>query len=196
MEVVLIAMAVVAVAELGDKTQLVAVVMASRLKRPVAIAAGMAVALGTMHTLAAFGGAFVDSLLPDRLLGWLVGIGFCLMAIWTARSSGHDRSEIPRPTSQRYVFLTALVVFVMLEFGDKSQLATVGLSIALSPTWLVGLGAALGSILVNLPMIWLGYRLQARLPQRLLQWLASSMFLLVGLAVLTHQFLTMGQAKL
>ena len=194
MEVVLIAMAVVAIAELGDKTQLVAVVMASRLKRPLAIAAGMIVALTAMHTLAAFGGAFVDRLLPDRLLGWLVGIGFCLMAIWTARSSGHERADMPRPTHQRQVFLTALVVFVMLEFGDKSQLTTVGLSIALRPTWQVGLGAALGSVLVNLPMIWLGYRLQNRLPQRLLHRLATVMFLLVGLAVLAHQVLSIGKA--
>jgi Ca2+/H+ antiporter, TMEM165/GDT1 family len=188
-EALLIAMAVVAIAELGDKTQLVAVVMASRLKKPLPIAAGMAVALGTMHSLAAFGGAFVDRLLPEQLLAWLVGIGFCLMAIWTARSSGHDRAEIPRPTRQRHIFLTALVVFVMLEFGDKSQLATVGLSIALDPTWQVGLGAALGSILVNLPMIWLGYRLQNRLPQRLLHHLATFMFALVGLGLLGHQLL-------
>jgi Ca2+/H+ antiporter, TMEM165/GDT1 family len=192
-EVILIAMAVVAIAELGDKTQLVAVVMASRLRRPLAIAAGMTVALATMHSLAAFGGAFIDALLPDRLLGWMVGIGFCLMAIWTARSDGHERAEIPRPTRQRQVFLTALVVFVMLEFGDKSQLTTVGLSIAMTPTWQVGLGAALGSILVNLPMIWLGYRLQNRLPQRLLHRLATLMFLLVGLAILIHQLLTMAR---
>lgn len=187
-------MLVVAIAELGDKTQLVAVVMASRLQRPLPIAAGMAVALGAMHSLAAFGGAFVDHLLPDQLLGWLVGFGFCFMAWWTARSDGHDRSEIPRPTRQRHLFLTALVVFVMLEFGDKSQLATVGLSIALDPAWQVGLGAALGSILVNLPMIWLGYRLQNRLPQRLLQRLATWMFALVGTGLLIHQLLELLKA--
>jgi Ca2+/H+ antiporter, TMEM165/GDT1 family len=186
-EPVLIAMLVVAVAELGDKTQLVAIVLTQRLRRPLAIACGMAVALTAMHTLAAFGGAWLDRVLPDRLLGWIVGIGFCLMALWMALSSGHSREEVPRPTTRRNAFAIALTVFVMLEFGDKSQLATVGLSIALQPTWMVGLGAALGSILVNLPMIWMGYRLQRHLPQRILQKIAALVFIAVGITLLAQQ---------
>ncbi len=184
MEPFLIAMAVVAIAELGDKTQLVAIVLAGRLRRPVLIASGMAIALVTMHGLAAYGGRWLDQLLPDRLLGWIVGLGFCLMALWMLRSPGYGRGDVPRPTSQRHAFLIALVTFMMLEFGDKSQLTTLGLSVVLEPAWKVGLGAAVGSILINLPMIWLGYRLQNHLPQRLIQRFAAVLFALIGLLIL------------
>ncbi|MCC5866032.1 MAG: TMEM165/GDT1 family protein [Wenzhouxiangella sp.] len=189
METLLIAMAVVAIAELGDKTQLVAIVLAGRLRRPLLIAAGMAVALGFMHGLAAFAGRWLDQLLPDRLLGWIIGTGFCLMALWMLRSSGHSRANVPRPSSQRHVFLIALFTFAMLEFGDKSQLTTLGLAAVLDPAWQVGLGAALGSIMINLPMIWLGYRLQNQLPQRLIQRCAAALFALIGAAVLITQAL-------
>lgn len=187
MEPIVIAMALVAIAELGDKTQLVAVVLANRLRRPLTVAAGMATALTGMHALAAFGGAWLSHLLPDRLMNWAVGIGFCLMALWTARSSGPGREEVPRPTSRRHAFAIALTVFVMLEFGDKSQLATVGLAMALEPVWMVGLGAAIGGILINLPMIWLGYRLHHNIPQNLVRWLATTAFAGVGLVVLGRQ---------
>lgn len=189
MDPILIALVVVAIAELGDKTQLVAIVLAGRLRRPLAIAAGMAVALATMHGLAAFGGRWLDQLLPDRLLGWIIGIGFCLMALWMLRSDGHSRADVPRPTRQGQVFLTALFTFMMLEFGDKSQLTTLGLAAMLEPAWKVGLGAALGSILINLPMIWVGYRLQNYLPQRLIQRLAATVFALLGMTVLVLQIL-------
>lgn len=184
MEAFWIALALVAVAELGDKTQLVAIVMANRFRRPLAVAAGMAVALGGMHALAALGGAWLGQVLPDRLMDWLVALGFALIALWMARSSGRDRSDVPRPKSRRHAFATAVLVFAMLEFGDKSQFTTIGLSMTLSPAWMVGLGAALGSVLINLPMIWLGYRLQEKLPHQLLHRLATALFALVALILL------------
>jgi putative Ca2+/H+ antiporter (TMEM165/GDT1 family) len=190
LEPIFIAMAVVAVAELGDKTQLVAVVLARRLRRPFAIAAGMALAMGIMHATAAFGGAWLDRMLPDKLMGWVVAIGFCLMALWMVFSKGHTEEEVPGPISSRYAFTTALLIFLMLEFGDKSQLATVGLSVALEPAWKVGLGATLGSVLANLPMIWLGHKLKERFPERLFHWLATLTFAAVGITLLVHQGMT------
>ena len=188
MEAFWIAMTVVALAELGDKTQLVAIVMANRFRRPIAVAAGMVVALSIMHALAALGGAWISRIVPEQALAWLVAAGFLAMAMWMGRSSGRDRSDIPRPQSRRHAFATALFVFMALEFGDKSQLTTIGLSMALDPAWLVGLGAAAGSILINLPMIWLGYRLQERLPHRLLHRLATAVFALAGLVLLIQAF--------
>ncbi len=187
MEPFFIAMAVIGMAELGDKTQLLALVLANRTRRPLAVAAGMVIALLLMHSLAAFTGAALDRFLPDRTMNWAVGIGFVGMALWMARSRGHSESEVEAVPKKRNAFLTALMVFCLLEFGDKSQLATVGLSIALEPTWLVGLGAAAGGIAVNLPVIWLGYKLQRRIPDLLCHWLASLLFLLVGLWILTAQ---------
>jgi len=186
-EPLILAMAVVAIAELGDKTQLVALVLANRFRRPLSIAAALVVAMTIMHTLAAFGGAWLDRVLPDQMMAWLVGIGFCLMAIWMMFSDEHDRHEIPRPTRKRHAFAIAVLVFLTLEFGDKSQLATVGLAIALEPAWMVGLGAILGSTLVNLPVIWLGYRFNHAIPHRLIRWLAIAMFAGVGLTVLARQ---------
>ena len=187
MEPLIVAMAVVAISELGDKTQLVALVLANRLRRPWSIAAGLVVAMTIMHSLAAFGGAWLDRILPDQLMGWLVGLGFCLMGLWMAFSSEHSRQDIPRPTSKRHAFGVALLVFLTLEFGDKSQLATVGLAIALQPAWMVGLGAILGSTVVTLPVIWLGYRLVHVIPHRLIRWLAIATFALVGIGVLAKQ---------
>lgn len=187
MEPLIVAMAVVAISELGDKTQLVALVLANRLRRPVSIAAGLVVAMTIMHTLAAFGGAWLHRMLPEHLMGWLVGFGFCLMAVWMALSSEYDRQDIPRPTSKRHAFGIAVLVFLTLEFGDKSQLATVGLAMALEPAWMVGLGAILGSTVITLPVIWLGFRLDHVIPHRLIRWLAIATFALVGVGVLARQ---------
>jgi len=186
-EPLIVAMAVVAISELGDKTQLVALVLANRFRRPLSIAAALVVAMTIMHALAAFGGAWLDRVLPDQLMAWLVGLGFCLMAIWMIFSDEHDRHEVPRPTRKRHAFAIAVLVFLTLEFGDKSQLATVGLAIALEPAWMVGLGAILGSTLVNLPVIWMGYRLNHAIPHRLIRWLAIATFAGVGLTVLARQ---------
>jgi len=186
-EPLIVAMAVVAISELGDKTQLVALVLANRFRRPWSIAAALILAMTIMHALAAFGGAWLDHVLPDQLMAWLVGLGFCLMAIWMIFSDEHDRHEIPRPTRKRHAFAIALLVFLTLEFGDKSQLATVGLAIALEPAWMVGLGAILGSTLVNLPVIWMGHRLNRVIPHRLIRWLAIATFASVGLTVLARQ---------
>lgn len=182
---------VVGIAELGDKTQLLALVLANRFRRPVAVASGMICALISMHALAAFGGAWLDRVTPDRLMNWVVGAGFLLMAVWMALSRGHSREEVREYTGSRSAFFTALTVFVMLEFGDKSQLATVGLAITLEPVWTVAAGAALGSILVNLPVIWLGWKLERRIPHQLCHWAAAVILAVTGTWILLHQALGM-----
>jgi Ca2+/H+ antiporter, TMEM165/GDT1 family len=180
MEPLFIAMAVIAVAELGDKTQLLALMLSSRFRRPVAVAAGMSCALVIMHSLAAFGGAWIDRLLPDRLLNWVVAIGFLLIAAWTVLSRARPSDTASVRVGARSAFITALVAFAVMELGDKSQLATVGLAIALEPAWKVGLGAAAGGILVNLPVIWAGWKLERRIPHRLFHWISAIVFAVVG----------------
>ncbi len=180
MDPALIAMGVIALAELGDKTQLVALVLTQRLGRPVVVAGAMIMAMSLMHGLAAFVGAAIDQLMPDFAETWLVGIGFVIMGLWMLRSPGQSGDEVHRIPGKGSAFVTALLVFCFLEFGDKSQLATVGLSIGLESTWQVWLGAAVGAMAVNLPIIWAGHKLQRFIPDGLCKWMATGMFVLLG----------------
>jgi len=184
MEPLFIAMAIIAIAELGDKTQLLALMLSSRFRRPVAVAAGMSCALVMMHMLAAFGGAWVDHFVPDRLMISLVAIGFLSIATWTVFSRARPSDTASVRVGARSAFVTALVAFSVMELGDKSQLATIGLAIAFEPAWKVGLGAAAGGILVNLPVIWAGWKLERRIPHRLFHWASALVFAIVGVWLL------------
>jgi Ca2+/H+ antiporter, TMEM165/GDT1 family len=189
MDPLFVAMALVAIAELGDKTQLLALALSSRYRRPVAVAAGMTCALVVMHSLAAYGGAWVDRILPDQLMAWGVAIGFLLMATWTALSRARPSDKASVRVGARSAFLTALIAFTVLELGDKSQLTTIGLAIAFEPAWKIAAGAAAGSILVNLPVIWAGWKLERRIPHRLFHWASAVLFAVVGVWLLVSQVL-------
>ena len=189
MEPLFVALALVAIAELGDKTQLLALALSSRYRQPVAVAAGMSCSLVTMHAMAAYGGAWIDSILPDQLLAWAVAIGFLLMASWTAFSRARPSDKASVRVGARSAFLTALIAFSVLEIGDKSQLTTIGLAIAFEPTWMIATGAATGGILVNLPVIWAGWKLERRIPHRLFHWASAVLFAVVGVWLLVNQVL-------
>ncbi len=187
MDPLFIALALVAIAELGDKTQLLALVLSSRFRQPLAVAAGMSSALIIMHSLAAFGGAWVDRFVPDRLMTLLVATGFLLIAAWTVLSNARASDTASVRVGVRGAFITALIAFSVMELGDKSQLATIGLAIAFEPVWKVAIGAATGSILVNLPVIWAGWKLERRIPHRLFHWISASLFVIVGIWLLVGE---------
>ena len=135
--------------------------------------------------MAALFGAWIDSLIPDRLLAMLVGGMFIAIGVWTAL--GGDESEgLPerRRDSGLRVFASVFFVFILAELGDKSQLATAGISAALPGWWAIALGATLGGMLVNLPVIWLGHGLQSPRLTTVFRWGGAVLFLLIGVGVM------------
>jgi len=182
MDALLTSTLAVALAEIGDKTQLLALVLAARFRRPVPIVAGIVVATVLNHTLAGLVGAQVGAWLGPERLRWIVGLGFLAMAAWTLVP---DRLEADRPPEARGAFAATTVAFFFAEMGDKTQLATVGLAAAHpGATIAVVLGTTLGMLLANVPVVVLGDRLAGRLDLSKARFLAALLFAAFGLAVL------------
>ncbi len=191
MDALLLSMVTVGVAELGDKTQLLVLVLANRFRRPLSVALGMVLAFVGSHFLAAFGGAWLDRLIPDDLLSWLVGLGFLALGVWAFVAREPEGLMPARPLNAGGVLLTTWLAFSVVEFADKSQLATLGLSAALAPMWAVATGAVLGATLVNLPVIWIGHHLTPGQPLEWARRLAALVFLVIGLWILIAQILSL-----
>lgn len=184
-ETLLATAATVGIAELGDKTQLLVLMLARRFRRPVLVGFGMLAAFAVSNTLAALLGAWVNALLPDHLLAWIVGGLFIAIGLWTAFDDDGDDEAPERPTASGWrVALSVFAVFMLAELGDKSQLTTAGLSAALSGWWAVAAGATLGAGLVNLPVIWLGHGLQSPRVAAAFRWGGAVLFVLIGIAVI------------
>ncbi len=166
----------VAVAEIGDKTQLLSLVLAARYKRPWPILAGITVATVLNHALAGAIGAQVAGWLGPTVLRWVLGLGFLGMAGWTLVPDKLD-DEKPRTGS---AFLVTVVSFFLAEMGDKTQIATVGLAAAHpgSATWVIA-GTTLGLLLANAPVVFLGERL-ARFDLSKARFVAAVIFALLG----------------
>ncbi|NKI36073.1 TMEM165/GDT1 family protein [Wenzhouxiangella sp. XN79A] len=183
-EALLISLATVGVAELGDKTQLLVLMLARRFRRPVAVGLGLVAALALSNLVAALFGRWIDSLLPDALLAWLVGGLFVAIGVWTALGDEDDDDDAAPPVSGRRAFASVFGVFLLAELGDKSQLTTVGLSASLADWWVVALGATLGAALVNLPVIWIGHAMQSRRLASAFRWGGAGLFVVIGVAVI------------
>lgn len=184
-EAFLLSLTTVGVAELGDKTQLLVLMLARRIRRPVLIGAALVAALAISNLMAALFGAWIDSLLPDRLVAALVGSLFIAIGVWTALG-GDGSDDLPerRRRSGLRVFASVFFVFVLAELGDKSQLTTAGISAALPGWWAIALGATLGGVLVNLPVIWLGHGLQSPRLATAFRRGGAALFLLIGMGVI------------
>ena len=175
-----------ALAELGDKTQLVVLYLAARFRKPRAVLAGVLVGAVANTGLAVAGGAILDRLIPDGLLEVLVATGFVLIGIWMLVA--HDQSEEePPPVTSHGAFLTTLWLFVVMEMGDKTQLATVALAAGLPHAQWVFVGAALGLAAANVPALWLGHNFAARLPHTLLHRLSAIVFIVIGAGLFVFQ---------
>lgn len=186
MESFLLTFPAVALAELGDKTQLVVIFLAARFRQPWAVLAGLITAAAANAGLAVAGGALLDSLVPAGFLEWLVAVGFVLIGGWMLLGREYDNVEPPRSTVHG-AFLTTLWLFFIMEMGDKTQLATMALAAGLpSPQWVFA-GAALGLAAANLPALWLGHRFASRLPHALLHRLAAGLFIVIGIALMVVQ---------
>jgi putative Ca2+/H+ antiporter (TMEM165/GDT1 family) len=171
LEAVLTSTAVVALAEIGDKTMLLAIVLAARFGKPLPIVMGILVATLANHGIAAFLGQTVASLLEGPWFRYAVGAGFVAMAIWTLVPDKLDESEEPK--GLRFgAFLTTTVAFFIVEIGDKTQVATIALGAQFQDVVAVTIGTTLGMMLANVPAVYLGNAIVERVSMKLVRAIA------------------------
>lgn len=184
MEAFLVATGVVALAEMGDKTQLLSLVLAARFRRPWPIVLGIFAATVVNHGLAGAVGNWVTHTLGPDVLRWILGGSFIAMALWMLIPDKLDEDELPK-ASRFGVFGTTLVAFFLAEMGDKTQIATVMLAARYvdAYAWVV-LGTTLGMMLANAPVVWLGERIVKRVPIKLVHGISAALFLLLGVGAL------------
>jgi Ca2+/H+ antiporter, TMEM165/GDT1 family len=191
MEALLVSTGVVALAEFGDKTQLLAFVLAARFRRPGPIVAGILAATLLNHGLAGALGSWLTGVLSPQVLRWALGLSFLAMAAWILVPDKLDEGP-PRAAGRLGVFGTTLVAFFLAEMGDKTQVATVALAAhyaaggasQLAAAASVVLGTTLGMMVANVPAVLVGDRLAARAPMRLLHAIAAAVLALLGVATL------------
>jgi putative Ca2+/H+ antiporter (TMEM165/GDT1 family) len=184
-EAFLVSTGVVALGEMGDKTQLLALVLAARFKRPWPIVWGILVATLANHAAAGWLGAWVAGLLGPDLLRGVIGLGFIAMAGWMLVPDELDDDDAAAAAAVRGgVFWTTVVAFFLAEMGDKTQIATVALAARYDALALVVAGTTLGMMLANVPVVWLGDRLAQRVPMRLVHGVAAAIFALLGVLTL------------
>jgi putative Ca2+/H+ antiporter (TMEM165/GDT1 family) len=183
MEALLVSTGVVALAEIGDKTQLLAFILAARFKRPWPIILGILVATLANHALAGALGAWIMATVSPAWLRWVLGLSFLAMAVWTLIPDKIEEEETQ--VARRYgVFGATLITFFLAEMGDKTQFATVAMAARYSDAVLVVIGTTLGMMLANVPAVLIGDKLAGRLPIRQVHIVAALIFAGLGLATL------------
>lgn len=183
MEALLVSTGVVALAEIGDKTQLIAFVLAARFKKPLPIVAGILVATLFNHGLAGALGAWITAAVDPAVLRWVLGLSFVAMAVWTLIPDKLDEGET-RIASRYGVFGATLVAFFLAEMGDKTQLATVAMAAHFATPLTVVAGTTLGMLIADVPAVWIGERLAGRIPLRPVQACAAGIFAVLGVLTL------------
>lgn len=167
----------VALAEIGDKTQLLSFVLAARLRKPWAIIAGIFVATIANHALAGSLGVFLAGLIAPRWLPWLTGLTFVGFGLWALHPDALD--DDPR-LHRAGAFVTTLIAFFIAEMGDKTQFATVALAARFDALTAVVLGTTLGMMAANVPAVIVGERLAQRLPLKTIRVTAALVFIITG----------------
>ncbi len=182
METLLTSTAIVGLAEIGDKTQLLAILLATRFRRPWPIIAGIFLATIANHFFAALIGAEAASVLRGSWFQAIIGLSFVAMGLWTLFPDRLDPLEQKPP---RYgAFLTTLIAFFIVEMGDKTQLATVALAARFQSLAWVTAGTTLGMMLANVPAVFLGDQLIERVPLKLVRGIAAMLMIATGAALL------------
>lgn len=183
MEALLISTGVVALAEIGDKTQLLAFILAARFKKPVPIILGILLATIVNHGLAGAVGAWITATVSPDILRWVLGGSFIAMAAWTMipDTIEDEETQVARKFG---VFGATLITFFLAEMGDKTQLATVALAAHYAQPVLVVIGTTLGMLLADVPAVFVGDKLGAKIPMKLVHSVAAAIFALLGVATL------------
>lgn len=172
----------VAVAEIGDKTMLLALLLAARYRQPWAIVLGIAIATLANHALAGWAGAWVASMVSPEVLKWGVVACFAAVGAWTLVPDKMDEDEAPKPSRFGALVATTLAFFVV-EIGDKTQIATVVLAANYEPLWQVVAGTSVGMLLANGPVVLLGHRYSDRLPLKAARYTAAALFAVLAVWV-------------
>ena len=183
MEAFFVSTAIVALAEMGDKTQLLALVLAARFREPWPIVLGILVATLANHGLAGARGAWVATVVGPQVLRWILGVSFIAMAVWMLIPDKLDEGDADG--APRWgVFGTTLVAFFLAEMGDKTQIATVMLAAQYNAYMWVVAGTTLGMMLANAPVVWLGDRITRLVPIRVVHGVSAVIFLVLGLVAI------------
>jgi len=176
-EALLVSISVVALVEMGDKTQLLSFVLAAKFKNKVSIVLGILFATLLNHFLAGSVGAWVASLLSPETMKWIVAASFFGFGVWALKP---DKLEENKAFRGAGVFVTTLIAFFLVEMGDKSQLATVALATRYDPLVAVVVGTTLGMMVANVPAVWMGEVLAHRVNMKVMRWIAAALFILLG----------------
>ncbi|MBT9488919.1 MAG: TMEM165/GDT1 family protein [Rubrivivax sp.] len=186
MEAFLVSTGVVALGEMGDKTQLLALLLAARFRRPWPIVGGILVATLANHAAAGAVGGWVAALMGPVALRWLIGGSFLAMAVWMLIPDKIDEDEVARTRTRFGVFGTTVVAFFIAEMGDKTQIATVALAARFSDLWAVVAGTTLGMMLANVPAVFLGERVARAVPMALVHGISALIFAVLGVLTLLN----------
>ena len=183
MESLLVSTGVVALAEIGDKTQLLAFILAARFKKPVPIILGILVATLINHGLAGALGAWITSAVTPEILRWVLGVSFIGMAIWTMIPDKIEDEETK--VAQKFgVFGATLITFFLAEMGDKTQIATVAMAAHYAAPLMVVIGTTLGMLIADVPAVLVGDKLANKIPMKLVHSIAAAIFAILGIATL------------
>jgi len=182
MQAFLVSTGVVAMAEIGDKTQLLALILAARFRRPLPVIAGILIATLLNHGVAGYVGTLAGAWLSGPWMRWILGVSFIAMAGWALIP---DKLDDAPATGERFgAFLTTLIAFFFVEIGDKTQIATVALAARYEALVPVVLGTTFGMMLANVPVVLLGGAAADRLPLKLIRALAAALFAILGILIL------------
>ncbi len=183
MEALYISTGVVALAEMGDKTQLLAFILAARFKKPVPIILGILLATLVNHGLAGALGAWITSVISPDTMRWVLGLSFIAMAVWTLIPDKIEEEETQ--IAKRFgVFGATLVTFFLAEMGDKTQIATVALAAHYGAPLLVVIGTTLGMLIADVPAVFVGNKFAEKIPMKLVHSIAAAIFAIMGVLTL------------
>ena len=183
MNALLVSTGVVALAEIGDKTQLLAFLLAARFRKPVPIIAGILVATLINHGLARALGGWIKAQVDPAVMRWALGLSFIGMAVWTLIPDKIEEEET-QVAKHLGVFGATLITFFLAEMGDKTQIATVALAAHYGSPLLVVAGTTLGMLLADVPAVFVGNRFAAKIPMKLVHSIAAGIFALMGVLTL------------
>jgi len=184
MEAFLVSTGIVGLAEMGDKTQLLALVLAAKFRRPWPIVLGMLTATLANHAMAGAVGAWVTTFLGAQTLRWILGVSFLAMAVWVLVPDKLDKDVIDKKPPRFGVYGTTVFMFFLAEMGDKTQIATVMLAARYDAYFWVVAGTTLGMMLANAPVVWLGSRFMHLIPLRVVRVLSALVFAVLGVLAL------------
>lgn len=183
MEAFLVSLSTVAIAEMGDRTQLLSLLLTTRFRKPLPIIAAIFFATLANHSVAGAVGVWVGRYLTPAIVDMTVGVSMLAMALWTLRP---DVLEDKSQSSGQSAFLTTLVAFFIAEIGDKTQIATIALAAGYANLLAVVAGTTAGMMLANIPVVLVGNAFAARLPLKMIHYVASGLFVVLGVLFLAR----------